>query len=215
MTDVRPLVFIHVPKTAGTALVSELAHVFPNALNFDAFRIAEFADDIRAGRYDFLTGHYSYTEFVRHCGADYRFMTFLRDPVERVISDYFYSTSSANPGAANIKAHHPTLLDYANYPDFRNRMSRQLARWDGEPVAHIVRRLAGFQLVGRSENMERDFARLMTKLGAERPTAGRYNEGSNRPATIPAATRRAILALNTEDARLCEALGRDALVQAA
>jgi Sulfotransferase family len=88
----RPVVFQHIPKTAGVSLRSIISS------NFHTRDILHVPDRywkdrrfaIRAARrYPFIHGHLHY-EFLRDIIGSTRVITFLRDPVERVLSLYFF-----------------------------------------------------------------------------------------------------------------------------
>jgi hypothetical protein len=88
----RPVIFQHIPKTAGVSVrsvmscnfhLNEILHV-PDRL----WKDADFAAD-SAKQYRFIHGHLHF-EFVRNLLSSARVVTFLRDPVERVLSLYFF-----------------------------------------------------------------------------------------------------------------------------
>jgi len=86
------LVFQHIPKTAGVSVrsvissnfnIAEIIHV-PDGLWRDAAFAAEAVE-----RYRFVHGHLHY-EFVKTITHRTRVVTFLRDPVERVLSLFYF-----------------------------------------------------------------------------------------------------------------------------
>ncbi|GGG64189.1 sulfotransferase family 2 domain-containing protein [Paenibacillus radicis (ex Gao et al. 2016)] len=82
------LLFMHIPKTGGTSLTQVLLHQFPKLVYY--FEVADnqtlLLEKLREA--DAFCGHYP---FGLHSFIDrpYRYMTMLRDPVEQIIS-YFY-----------------------------------------------------------------------------------------------------------------------------
>ena len=103
--------FVHVPKTAGSSVNAAMTRVcgpfrtiFPktylvgteelNALRWEAVR--EFVDiqHSLAGekRYKSFSGHIwrRHTDFIRSEFPEVRLFTILRNPIQRVISDYRY-----------------------------------------------------------------------------------------------------------------------------
>jgi hypothetical protein len=99
----RPLAFMHIPKTSGTALTAGLREVLPSTtciVGFDrgafgAFRSFEtMSPELRqmiyvalppANGVDFVTGHMGYSTLVQSRPAA-RFMTVLREPRSRILS---------------------------------------------------------------------------------------------------------------------------------
>lgn len=94
----KPLVFLHIPKTAGTSFRDQLerhygrAAVFPGRRHIRRFGgtyppFATFASSLTEldPSPSVLTGHYSYLEFAQ-LSANAPVVTFLREPVARSIS---------------------------------------------------------------------------------------------------------------------------------
>ena len=99
----RPLIFQHIPKTAGVSArsvmscnfhVNEILHV-PDPYWMDA----RFAADA-VSKYRFIHGHVHF-EFLREQVDSARLVTFLRDPVERVLSLYFFLRKQDPENQAN------------------------------------------------------------------------------------------------------------------
>ncbi|MDR0533977.1 MAG: sulfotransferase family protein [Verrucomicrobiales bacterium] len=89
----RKVFFFHIPKTAGTSLIAALSEQFAyrricpfahqqelNGQNFDEFK-----------KWDFFKGHLSLS--IREYLPQPFVFTFLRDPIERTLSEYHYLTS--------------------------------------------------------------------------------------------------------------------------
>jgi len=91
----RQLCFLHIGKTAGTSVQHALfetmqgtAILHESLQNFDRVSAAEIAIN------DLVIGHFGY-QHVAKLRADRFLMTFLRDPVERVISNYHFLRSGS------------------------------------------------------------------------------------------------------------------------
>jgi hypothetical protein len=94
-------VFVHIPKTAGTTLAAILRDNFPGGVSsvgnsfkgrggFDSGPVGRLreAPALRTHDMHVLTGHLPFA--VRDVlPADTRYITFLRDPVERTLSQYY------------------------------------------------------------------------------------------------------------------------------
>ena len=86
------LVFQHIPKTAGVSVrsvivqnysVGEILHVPDTAWRDPTYALASI------GHYKFLHGHLHY-DFLAPIASSASLITFVRDPVERVMSTYFF-----------------------------------------------------------------------------------------------------------------------------
>ncbi len=110
MAPSSPLLFLHIPKTAGMTLRGVLAarvarqatYTIGNDINADIDRLREL-DRGRRERIELVIGHMS---FGLHAflapGA--RYVTVLRDPVERVLSEYrFLKGNSRHPFHARVR----------------------------------------------------------------------------------------------------------------
>jgi len=105
----RPIVFLHIPKTAGLSLRSVLERVYAGYpyefignlgdehKEFAARPLAERA------RFALISGHLPWGAQV--LVPDSRAITFVRDPVERVISAYYFNKRAPNA------LHHRTIND--------------------------------------------------------------------------------------------------------
>jgi len=99
----KPAIFMHIQKTAGTAIIQLLrAHYgYANSSSHgDHFSQLDeltlenrfFSNSKLVARYQcmgFISGHFGY-DFCRRFMDDRYSFTFLRDPVERVLSYYFF-----------------------------------------------------------------------------------------------------------------------------
>ena len=86
----RPIVFLHIPKTAGQTVHHALADMVGIA-NVSPVRVNEQAVDgrIMPSGYLLHSGHIDWTELDLIEGNPFVF-TILRDPAERIASLYFY-----------------------------------------------------------------------------------------------------------------------------
>jgi hypothetical protein len=136
----RPLVFMHVPKTSGTALTAGLREVLPSTaclVGFDrwlfgAFRSFEtISPELHqliyetlppANGIDFVAGHIAYSTLVQGRPAA-RFMTVLREPRSRILSQWMFTRSFSDEtlrpwgvawGRVIRRAREP-LVEYLNH----------------------------------------------------------------------------------------------------
>jgi sulfotransferase famil protein len=94
------LIFLHIPKTAGTTLHHILERCYPKDQIFtfkdpiDQAAIEKFKRlaESRHEPYRLLKGHLSFG-FHRHLAGPWTYFTFLREPIARVLSFYYYARS--------------------------------------------------------------------------------------------------------------------------
>ncbi|WP_179187153.1 sulfotransferase family 2 domain-containing protein [Sphingomonas sp. TZW2008] len=135
-------VFIHIPKTAGSSLSAELARLRPPYHNihrryFDGEtvtftsmeeEIATFVAEPELADARSCSGHFTWEQAapIRAARPDARFFTFLRDPVQRVISDYRYSRTPTHPTYRETIARFPTIETYVEARETQDKMARFL-----------------------------------------------------------------------------------------
>jgi hypothetical protein len=161
------LIAIHIKKTAGMSF----KHVLRGAYGRKYYRmninqnvedrteafnqhLAEIPEDTRV-----VHGHFQYTDALPLYEAypEVPVVTWLRDPVQRVVSRYFYSRRKYEEGLRREKDYliNFSLLEFAGDPRFANEMSRVMAGSD----------LADLAFVGLLEHLEEDVAYLAALLG--------------------------------------------------
>jgi hypothetical protein len=101
MTNSERYLFVHVPKTGGTSLL----HVFRSILGPQAVSpaIGAHFDEIDVpaiAAYRMIVGHFRFDQ-IRHFPGR-RLLTFLRDPVDMVLSKYYFYRASD-------EIHHPDI----------------------------------------------------------------------------------------------------------
>lgn len=144
-TTRRPVLFLHVPKTAGTSLLTVLCNVFGDAhvrrLDGEGELEPAFIDRLVTGGLDGIdcvAGHIPAHLFMDHLAA-FRPFTLLRDPVDRVLSLFRFIRAASPleqariglaPGfsfEAFMACRHPEILG-----QIENGMCRMLC---GDPAA--------------------------------------------------------------------------------
>ncbi len=94
----RPLVFLHVPKAAGSTMQEIVVRHYRGGKGFRFTgapeRLRQFVEmpEPERASYDVMTGHVPFG-IHRHIPGGCTYMTMLRDPVERIVSHYYFVLS--------------------------------------------------------------------------------------------------------------------------
>ncbi|WP_265594651.1 sulfotransferase family 2 domain-containing protein [Haloferula sp. BvORR071] len=153
------LVFVHIPKTAGTTLHKVISHQYRRRdilIRHDSDGpVAETLAGRTGAPPQVVMGHYS-VGLHRHVPG-LRYITCLREPVGRLISHYHYAASFT--GHYLHQAIHREKLDLAGYVssglagELSNGMTRMLAGLDDVEQPEI----GDAELAMAKENIERHF----------------------------------------------------------
>ncbi len=174
-----PIIYLHIPKTAGTSFRISAEHYFGpwNVLNDYGENSPNTSEDILNAFYSnndvallkskgiekkFLTGHFSLGKY-REVFPQSPVVTFFRDPVDRVISEYVhFSTHYGFEGS---------LEDFYRKKHFQNRQARALS--GATPM--------DLDYFGITENYEESLQRFNNRYGTNFPMAvlnqGKYSGG--------------------------------------
>lgn len=201
------LLSIHVPKTAGTSFHAILRQVYRQGVSRPFRRMEILAqttpEALLTGEIRVVHGHFHYPEICTlHRAHGARLICWLRDPVDRVVSNYHFfkqklRTPDQNPTNYQLNKHrkNESLATYARLPENQNVMSLFL-----EEAA-----LEDFFFIGFQETFAADVRRLAALL--DWPPFGIENlNGRTAPGypKISQALREEIGRLNAKDVQLYE-----------
>ena len=205
------LVFIHIPKTAGTSLRRAMGHAYAPSERlylYDAPHLEgamlrreflELPAERRAGL-RFVMGHFVYGVH-RSIPHNSRYVTILRDPVERVVSHYYHYLQVVDANKSSRPAEERRLLERDNVTleawafDLRriesdNQLVRHICGLREVPYGACTDQMLTvaldnieqhFELVMFAEAMNADTRRLGYRLGYAISPDVRANVNEHRP----------------------------------
>jgi hypothetical protein len=203
LPDVRP-VFISIPKTGSTSV----ARMLRTAYWGQPVLYLPDGDDRRErilrlpsktfSRFGVYRGFFD-VELARERVPNPFIFTFLRHPVERLVSDLYYGPTKTR-----------TQFSFENWnPGDCNLMTRMLA--GSASAQDAIEALSSMDFVGITERIDSDMARLLRRLGRPNVAVVRKNVNSARPASndLPPKIRSLLEERTEADRKVYEwALGR-------
>lgn len=196
----------HIPKTAGTSFRNILKSAYGSGkvVRFDINEEKEIRMNERLfnsrkipSNIEVLHGHFSMNDLENLLTVPYNAfrITWVRDPVERVISNYYYLSERLrhylNEEKRNLNIlskMERSLIEYASAEINRNRMSKFLTGG-----------LSDFDFVGVTGFFHEDLEQLAGKLGWNHYVSFRHNPTADKGRNIDEETKSEILRLNHED----------------
>lgn len=219
------LIFIHLPKAGGTTLHLLLERHYPRNRIFN-FRGPELylADErfqalpeTERARFRLITGHipFGLHHAIPHPST---YITFLRNPVERVISQYYYARSRPEHYLyTRLNAEGMSLYEYAAQrvtPEIANQQTSMLAgkrrrTWQWQPTRETLELAkqnlqTHFRVVGLTEQFDTSLLLLQRAFGWSLPLYLRENVTAEKPegAQIDPRARALLAELNDLDLEL-------------
>ncbi|APW62676.1 sulfotransferase family 2 domain-containing protein [Paludisphaera borealis] len=198
-TKPSTLLFVHIPKTAGTTFQSVLSQMYDDYDHCTVYPAWQQAKDVIKsitwnGRLRAVAGHFPYglhleAEIQPFIESDVRYATFLRDPVRRVVSHYNHVMNSDHPSHREILGRHPTLESFLEHPWARDVQTLFVSGWKPEDVARAPGRAANasieilrdrFEVVGLTERFDESLALFAEAFGWRLPEYTSMNLASER-----------------------------------
>jgi hypothetical protein len=182
-------IFVHIPKTAGSSFASEISelrspyrniHVdyqdksVPHEIKMDR-AVEQFIQDASVTPFHACSGHINmrHVSRIREAIPRARVISLLRNPIERVISDFRYARTPAHPPYKDFIKQFPTIESYVDSPASQNKMFKFLAPEPDIRMAHLFEFLdESVSFVGLTEMYPMSFNIIMQLFGLNRlPTS--------------------------------------------
>ena len=217
------LIFLHIPKTGGSTLYKILERHFSPAetVTLDTPGVARFKTlpAAKRGRYRLIQGHmhFGLHRFIPRAST---YITFLRQPAERVLSFYYYARSTPDhylyPLLTTGRVDLRTLLGRELTSELCNFQTRALAGDEWEDPQRIVTRDAlerakanlgsHFSVVGLQEEFDASLLLLGRAFGWNLPFYVKENVTKEKPpnASMDVETRKLVEETNSLDVELYE-----------
>lgn len=189
------VISIHIPKTAGTSFYHTLQDVYGQDSCLEVKRESSMENRYRFhklihSQHKVLHGHFLYEEVSNVIKPTCKIITWLRHPVDRVISNYFFWKNRILTDPNHHQSHRrkETLLEYASRKECRNRATDFLYGIS----------LSNLDFIGFQESYHEDLQVLGRLMNWKEVKAVELNKGLVKR-TVDADIRKQIENLNRQD----------------
>jgi len=220
------LIFLHIPKTAGSTLHGIIERQYPSGVLYtpdgvdhvgEARRLRELAES-EFSRIRVVKGHMGFFGWHECLQAPTSYVTLLRDPVERIISHYYYVLRSpSHPTYERVTSERLSLAEYVETRltfETSNLQTRILSgttsRREALDRGHLGRARTNlarhFALAGLTERFDETVMLLRREFGWSMPFYRRRRVTRRRPTReqVGRETVECIAAHNALDSELYE-----------
>jgi hypothetical protein len=202
------IIFTHIPKTAGTSFIKTV--VEPNVSGIYRYQgMRKFVLDNRSDQL-FVKGHCPYGLHLLSRNKHIQYITFLRDPVERAISYYYFikdSDTKLYKHPLRDYADSVTLKEFYENKNFQNLQTRFIAGllqhslYSKIQLKKIVlksakQNLSNFYFYGISEQFEQSVEKIRDKFAWEKVVEFSLQKKTQKRPLIENIDKTTLLSLN-------------------
>jgi len=200
--------FIHSPKTAGTSFISVLEKqiyfsrferinptrkIHPKKFLESCSELIQSITENKFSNIEMIGGHFAYG-IHRSVKAETEYLTILRNPVDRVLSEYFYMKQKGFYHQNLIHSEKLDIKDYLFHPEtfylnnLQTRLISGISYDEGDNITEhhyqtALKHLKDFLVVGLTEQLSKTLALCYLKLSWDRlPVLSRSNVNKEKPA---------------------------------
>ncbi len=191
---------IHIPKTGGVSVRNVLKEHYGEGFVLHYWQVTDaFGQPLAEvpATAQCVHGHFQ-TDQLTGKFPNAKLITWVRDPVERVVSSYYHRLRAhdwQHPVCQELHAKKLSVGEYAALPEVRNEMSHFFGSKQPED----------FHFIGLMEEFDVSFACMTKILGLPPAAARRDNVNPEKKSAnyeLDCSVRRAILQLNEQDVNL-------------
>jgi len=197
------IISLHVPKTAGTSFHLIMQKQYKSSKILDMKPIVKRCENVLIEKKDFsmygeefLHGHFTLLNF--EYDLRWKYLIWLRNPVERVISHYFYFkvkpiAAYVHPLEYKIKYEKMSLVDFIQVPCMQNLQSFYMNGSDN---------IDKFDFIGITEYFDKSIDILSEKLNLDLQTSYKKERINVHKKDIDNNIKKLIQKINEEDCDL-------------
>lgn len=190
----RPIVVLHIPKTAGTSLrrmiqdnyqANDLYFIYGKESGFTTIEdFKNLAEEEKSG-VELFMGHLSFNLGL-FPGLEPKFITLVRDPVDRVIS-YYHHVMNRHQEWRDKNMSLLKYIEISNDVQMNNNQTKMISGMHRQPVTekHLQTAISNienhFAYVGVSEEFNKSVDILCSLFNWEARTIYKENIAKNRP----------------------------------
>jgi len=177
------IISLHIPKTAGTALATYLDYGTKRKILYDYDDFIPKDDGFMhkykpfLDRFTVIHGHFHYSKY-REVFPDAKYITCMRNPVDRTISNYFHVMREKNMNIFSYRRIVEDKLDIVGFAKLGNMRRAQSIYLEGRDVED-------YAFVGITEELDTSVEIMCRMFGIPRMTPfeknTRVNANPNKP----------------------------------